>query len=466
MAQHEINTNINGLDNSTEKFVEQAYLNKFGGKREHLDFAKRVTKSMIEKDREGVVLAICKAREDGIEESDIIFKVRFWAEESQFPLDGLDKETGLRIEQSAQVNIGLEEKRTVSRTTWVIKNWFEAGNISFIQSEPGNGKSRLSSKLAVLNRHKNPFWKSGPEGDGRKSIYICKERQVDKTFKNELACGANYPTECMDVVKNITINGVSKEVDFTDPEHIKYIFDLVKKNEYAFIFVDPIAEMIGDFENKNSEVRSFFNNNILKHLQGLNTAFIAITHYRKQRTGTSRMGKGRGASEKENVATMVASIEKLKEKDEGFVLIKEKLTEGPRKGGIKFKIESIHIDSKHFTDGKPGEHGGIKDLFYIDAENKAILDMCEKDVESENDKKNINSMDTYLTIIREIEAEGRDPNTTEVQEKAKARGVSDYFNRKRDWTKIGYYETRNKGFGKEFKILLKPIPPTGIPIQN
>ena len=366
------------------------------------------------------------------------------------PINPLFKDT------TKNVQVNLEKKFLLPHTRWIIKNWWEAGSLSFLQGDPGSGKSRFCAKIAVLNKHKKPFWKNGPEGDGRKSLYICKERRVHKSFKNELACGANYSTECMDIIKNITIDGVAKEVDFRDPEHIKYIFDLVKKNDYAFVFVDPIAEMIGDFENENSKVRSFFNENILKYIENLNVAFVGINHLRKQRTGTSRMGKGRGASEKENVAEMVASVERLKEKDEGFVLIKEKLTEGPRRGGIKFKIESIHIDGKHFIDKKHEEHGGITKLTYIDEENKAILDLCEKDVEAENNKKSINSMETYLQIILEIEAEGRVAYTDEVIKKALAKGVSTYFNRTRDWTKIGRYE-KGEGFGGKIRRALKKI---------
>ena len=286
--------------------------------------------------------------------------------------------------------------------------------MTFIQGDEGRGKSRLCFKFAVLNKHKEALWQGGPRGDGRKSLYLCKERSNKKGIKNELACGAKCQTECMDIMHNITLDKgltteTTEEIDLSKTEHIKCLFDIIKKNNYAFVFIDPIAEMLGAIENKNFEVRKFFNKEIRPNLQDQNFSFVGITHYRKERAGTSRTGRLMGASTIKNIAECILSVEEFKDTDD-FVLIRDKLTDGNKNiGGIKFKVESIPIPSHNFKDKKQYTHGGIKQFEYINEHVNKILSMCKPHLEIPTKTDSINSLNTYLTIIKETEADNKIP---------------------------------------------------------
>ena len=284
--------------------------------------------------------------------------------------------------------VDLYKKERIIDTAWGLEDWFEFGDLSIIAGEAGSGKTTLAIKLGVLNALKRPFWTQKqegkkqvfiPKGDGRKSLYLCFERKPNKAHNKELACGGN--NHQIDIVKQLkNKEGKFVPLDLEDPVHLFSILNMIRKNNYWSVTIDPIVDLVLSDQNNNAQVRKQIAF-LLRETHDLKTIFFGIAHLKKQRGSTTDMGTLRGASEFVNMATSVCRVFELKD-DAGYVLCKLKVNESKvgTKGGIKYKIENLAIHENWRAEGsKEVGKGGIKFLEYVHSTREKLKEDCKEE---------------------------------------------------------------------------------------
>ena len=391
-------------------------------------------------------------------------KMDFTAPEPEPPHTEQDKD---KVED---LEVLLFKKEKIVDTDWGIEDWFEYGDLAVIGGEAGSGKTTLAIKFAVMNALGRPFWVVKqdikdkdkdkedkkvfiPKGDKRKSLYLCFERKPSKAFNKEVACGGDG--DQIDIVTELkNKKDQLVPIDLENPTHLKAILNMIRKNDYWSVIIDPIVDLVLSSQNDNAKVRRQVAL-LLKETHGIRTIFFGIAHLRKQRQGVSDMGALRGASEIGNMATSVCRVFELKD-DEGFILTKLKINESKigTKGGIKYKIENLEIHESWRAEGsKEISKGGIRLLEYYHKSREEIKKGC---VEELPDKKKPDPRAIISYIIKRLKAEEKELNTTVIKNLAFAEGVTTYFiQQKLNWRDFGY-KSVSAGQGKDYRIILVP----------
>ena len=352
------------------------------------------------------------------------------------------------------LKLRLHKKTKIKDIIWRVPQWIEQG-FCLIAGLPGTGKSTLAIYIAVKNALKEPFWEGGPKGDGRKSLYICFERQKNKAYNKEIACGGDGNQ--IDIANDmIDSSGESVSIDLEDDMHLNIILNLIIKNNYAFVIFDPAVDLVLSNQNDNAKVRKAFNK-IFKQTENINTTLLGIAHLRKERQQVDELGSIRSASELPNLANAVLKIRELKD-DQGYLIYRLKVNEGKqiKKGAIKYKLEDCEIPKKYLAEGsKEDKKGGIKNLRYVDKPVAFLKKDCEDDIPNPNKES---YFDKIKRVIDRRIAEGKALDTTIIRKLSIAEGVSKYYFQKTvNWTEFGYEEEGNGKFGAEYRILLKKI---------
>ena len=358
------------------------------------------------------------------------------------------------IIETTKLQLRMHTKQKITDTQWRINQWIEQG-FCLIAGPPGSGKSTLAIKIAVLNALKRTFWVGGGTGDGRKSLYICFERQKNIAFNKEIACGG-YGEE-IDIANDfIDDTGKTISINLEDETHINIILHLIKTNNYAFVIFDPVVDLVLSNQNDNAKVRKAFNS-IFDYIEKekLDTTLLGIAHLRKERTNVDDIGSIRGAGEFVNIANAVLKTRELKD-NAGYLLYRLKVNQAQntKKGAVKYKIENCTIPEKFLAEGsKEKTKGGIKVLNYEDKPVGLLQKDCVEDIPNPHKET---YFDKVQKVIDRMNAEDKVLDTTVVRKLARAEGVSKYYlNTKIDWTAHGYTE-HSTGQGRSFRIVLVP----------
>ena len=166
-------------------------------------------------------------------------------------LDAGSESIKIEIEKLSEVK---EEK-----VRWLWEDRLAFGKMTLIAGEPGAGKSQMSLESASVVSNGGKFHFESKPCEAENVLLICGEDKSSDTVKPRLmALGANL--EKIDCVKGIQKVDKSGNKYF-DPiclvEHITEFENLIIKNKYKLIIVDPISLYLGSVdENKNKEIRS------------------------------------------------------------------------------------------------------------------------------------------------------------------------------------------------------------------
>jgi len=337
------------------------------------------------------------------------------------------------------------------KTKWLLINFIEAGNFTLFAGQAGSGKTTGAIHLTVLNAKGEPFYRNGtedgPKGDGRHSLYICTERKKSHARAKVLACGGDPK-----YLKIVTKIG-GKIPNLSNEKHLEYILNLILSGDFAFVIFDPIVDLELNNQNDNAAVRKKMTY-ILDKIEHLDTALLGIMHLKKDRRGTDDLGSVRGASEWGNVASSVLITKELKD-GSGYVIQKIKVNESStgNKGALKYNIENININS-HSNKGVEINKGGLKGPFeYIDKAKRDLDKDCVKEFEFQGETH----VDKIKVIIADMEADGKELNTSVIKKKAIARDVSTYYLKNTlKWNDFGY-KAVGKGQGKDFRRILEKL---------
>ena len=132
---------------------------------------------------------------------------------------------------------------------------------------------RFCSHLAVQNAKRRPFWHGGPVGDGRHSVFLDGPNMRGQAIANHLLmAGGNKETA--KIYKDLT----SADGKQTGPIGIEYLPQFARNLQPAFIFFG--LDLI-----ETPEIMPQFN----KRIQGLKTAFVAVTNKPNPRTAIHRL---------------------------------------------------------------------------------------------------------------------------------------------------------------------------------
>ena len=335
-----------------------------------------------------------------------------------------------------------------TETDFAIKDFCVNGEITYIYSDGGIGKSTLSIYIAYCNFHKIPLWEGLDPGDGRKSLYICLERKPQDAFDKLYASGGNAKE--IDIFTHFG----DERLNLLNNIHRQAIYNKIKTGDYAYVIFDSVSVLIEDV-NKRKDVEKAFNE-LIDQLSHLKTAYIMLSHIKKDGRGLISGGALLGSVMQKNMATSVLRI-MPKLDGEGVILFKEKANKSKLRGGLEFNVVLKPVP-KEFSQDKTKTHchATVDGIVYRDEMPETLKKLCPKDIPSE---VKIKEVDIFGQIIDSFKNknDGRLPDTTYLKNEAIRRGISanHYNGNWKDYIDYLGYTTKSNGLkGGHHKLVL------------
>ena len=320
--------------------------------------------------------------------------------------------------------IEMAEPCKIDTTGFAYPGFFPFGGISFVYGDGDVGKSTLMAIIAHRNFHKLPLWDgSNYLGDGRKSLHICFERPAKDIFGKLYAAGGNG-SEIKLVKKFVNSDGTKERLNLRKPNHKEVLYKMIEDGDYAYVIFDSVSAILTGNMNDREHVEDVFFD-LLDRFEHKRTAFVCISHLKKDLRGLAAGGGMIGSVMQKNIAVSVCRLIKKIGEENKSILIKEKSNAcKSKRGGLEIHIESKSIPQQYAIDGKLDvEKGTIEKLKYLDESPEMLRKQCVKDMVSEQKIP-------YFEMVREIidlgkrKNNGRLPDTSYVENEIIAKGES------------------------------------------
>jgi putative DNA primase/helicase len=231
---------------------------------------------------------------------------------------------------------------------WMWKDIIAYGKMTLFAGEPGVGKSQLLLYIASIVSKGGRFHQETKLCNKNRVLLISGEDNADDTIKPRLmALGADL--NAIDYVKGVKETDKNGN-DYYDTiclrENLPDIEELVIKNQYKLIIVDPISLYLGSVdENKNKEIRS-----VLGQINALaerhNLSIILNSHFSKPSSGGAKNAVYRvmGSIGFAAAARIVFGVMKDPEDAERRLFLPIKNNIGQDKDGFVYKIKGVLVD--------------------------------------------------------------------------------------------------------------------------
>ena len=240
----------------------------------------------------------------------------------------------------------------IDTTGFAYPGFFPFGGISFIYGDGDVGKSTLMAIIAHRNFHKLPLWDgSNYLGDGRKSLQICFERPAKDIFGKLYAAGGNG-SEIDIVAKFVNSDGSEERLNLRKALHKEVLYKKIEDGDYAFVIFDSVSAILTGNMNEREHVEDVFFD-LLDKFEHKRTAFVCISHLKKDLRGLAAGGGMIGSVMQKNIAVSVCRLIKKIDEESKSILIKEKSNMcKSKRGGLEINIESKPIPQQYAKDGK------------------------------------------------------------------------------------------------------------------
>lgn len=217
-----------------------------------------------------------------------------WAKEKNMKLKR-EREKGFRLMPFNEFN-----KKKFKKNDWIIKNFFERGEINLLVGASENYKSWLAMDMAV-NISRGLSFMDSFKSKKLNVGYLDKEnpeRVVQERFRMIMR-GKGIRT-----INNLFLLPDEFAGMLTNCQWLDKLMEYVKSNQIEVLFVDTMHRF-GDYkENSSDEVNDFYLN-CLKPLQKLGCSLVLIHH-------TGKNGDFRGSSDIKGMLDNMFSIKKDK----------------------------------------------------------------------------------------------------------------------------------------------------------
>ena len=312
----------------------------------------------------------------------------------------------------------------IDNTGFAYPEFFPFGTISFVYGDGDTGKSTLMAIISHRNFYKLPLWDGSKYlGDGRKALYLCFERPAKDIFGKLYAAGGNG-SEIDIVDKFINSDGTEERLNLRKSLHKEILYKKIKDGDYAFVIFDSVSAILTGNMNDREHVEDVFFD-LLDRFEHKRTAFICISHIKKDLRGLAAGGGMLGSVAQKNIAVSVCRLIKKIGEERKSILIKEKANLcKSKRGGLEIELESKSIPQQYAIDGKLDvEKGTIENIKYLDESPEMLRKQCVKDMVSEQKIP-------YFEMVREIidigkrKNNGRLPDTSYVENEIIAKGES------------------------------------------
>lgn len=239
------------------------------------EFYKELTRCMKAGDKEGVILAIEKARRSGLSEKEIAYKVRYYAKILGFPVTGLDilEPAKPTIEQSTGINNHKNNKtqpisKKIVKPTPEQSRFFNKERNYNLEDIQSMQEITYSEFIPGLLLHHNLNFLTGPRKIGKsRFFYLLLGQRLKELNKKAVILSIENDAKIMikPVLKQLGLEkyflwadpGLGKyfSVNATYPEKIQtFLSDcekiLSQNKDIEGFFVDPTPQVLLDYNNE------------------------------------------------------------------------------------------------------------------------------------------------------------------------------------------------------------------------
>ena len=275
---------------------------------------------------------------------------------------------------------------------WAVDQWYQKGALHLIGGEKSGSKSTFVIAQAVRNAREQELWKGGPNGDGRKSLYI-GERSAQDARDKVLAAGGK--PEDLDILTHIHYSdGHTEKIDLDNHQHFAIIIMYIHNNNYWAIIVDPVVELVLDAQNDNKKMRRALRQ-ILEEIEDTDTFILGTAHLRKVRADVNDMGAFRGATELVNMCSGVFRVYDKAEDPSYKILLRLAVNRSKQSttGGLEYKV--VGKDMESTKDKKTYNEGYIKEITERKGSKEMLRKQCASDMPGKEKKD-------YYEIVKNL----------------------------------------------------------------
>ena len=280
----------------------------------------------------------------------------------------------------------------IEEVTWLLKPFIPYGKITIIQGDPGEGKTTLVLQIIAALTTGRPIWDGLPEMEPIHVIYQTAEDGLSDTIKPRLvAAGA-------DCARVLVIDDSEKALTLDDDR----LEQALEQTGARLVVLDPIQGYIGsgvDMHRAN-EIRPLMHR-LAKLAEKYSCAVILIGHMNKN-SGDKSSYRGLGSIDIMAAVRSLLFIGKVKKDPTTRVLIHEKSSLAPPGETMAFKL---------------GDEEGFRWVGAYEISADDLLDGKEG-------KPTETKLQRGTKLIYELLADGNAVTIRELDEKAKAQGIS------------------------------------------